>query len=151
ILAYSGVDALAWLNRPYNVEDVRAADFQEWLEAYFLPGSGFGGTTLDLYGARCGLVHSNTSESRLNRQDRARKVFYYRDRDQVKTGIIQLLMNERLPPLFIDVDQFVAALKTAVERFLNAVAVDAAKLDLVSRRVEESYFSSHVMLGRPER
>lgn len=151
ILVYSGIDAFAWLNRPDNIDDVRRLDFEEWLNTYFLPGSGFTCTASDLYGARCGLVHSNTSESRLNRQDRAHKVFYYRERENEKSGIIQILMDERLPPWFIDVDQFVGALRIAVERFIAAVTADEPKLELISRRITECYFSNGVMLGRPER
>jgi len=125
ILVYSGIDALAWLNRPANVDDVRQIDFEQWLDTYFMPDSGFNCTSSDLYAARCGLVHSNTSESRLNPEDRAHKVFYYRQAENVKTGIIQLLMNERLPPWFIDIDVFVTVLhrsageRTSESRFLG--------------------------------
>src|SRR5256886_4727823 len=55
----------------------------------------FNCSATDLYGARCGLVHSSTGESRLHRQGRARKVFYYRDREGVKKGIIQLMQIGR--------------------------------------------------------
>lgn len=151
ILVYSGIDAFAWLNRPDNIDDVRRLDFEEWLNTYFLPGSGFTCTASDLYGARCGLVHSNTGESRLNRQDRAHKVFYYRERENEKSGIIQILMDERLPPWFIDVDQFVGALRIAVERFIAVVTADEPKLELVSQRITVFYFSNGEILGRAER
>ena len=149
ILLYSGIDAMAWLNRPARVADVRGMDFQEWINIYFLPGSGFNCSSADMYGARCGLVHSNTGESRMNRERRAHKVFYYRERDGMKEGIIEFMMNEELMPWFIDVDQFITALRTAIDRFIDAVSADAAKLEIVSRRIQESYFSKGTFLGTP--
>lgn len=149
ILVYSGIDAFAWLNRPSNIEDVRRTDFEQWVDTYLMPDSGLNCSSSDLYAARCGLVHSNTSESRLNREDRAHKVFYYRQGDDMKVGIIQLLMNERLPPWFIDIDHLVGALGRAIERFLVSVRADQQKLELVSNRIRESYFSSGILLGTP--
>jgi hypothetical protein len=147
ILLYSGMDAMAWLNRPAKVDDVRGVDFQEWVDTYFLPSSGFNCSATDLYGARCGLVHSNTGESRLHRQGRARKVFYYRERDGVKEGIIQLMLDEAQEPWFIDVDQFIDALRTAIDRFIDAVSNDATRLATVSERIHEYYFSRGTFLG----
>src|SRR5947209_3438307 len=149
ILLYSGIDAMAWLNRPTNVDDVRGADFQEWVDAYFLPSSGFNCSATDLYGARCGLVHSNTGESRLHRQGRARKVFYYREREGVKKGIIQLMLDEALEPWFIDVDQFIDTLRTAIDRFIDAISNDATRLATVGERIHEYYFSRGTFLGTP--
>jgi hypothetical protein len=149
ILLYSGIDAMAWLNRPANVNDVRRVDFQEWIDTYFLPGSGFNCSAADLYGARCGLVHSNTGESRMNRERRAHKVFYYREHEAAKEGIIQLMLNEELTPWFIDVDQFINALKTAIDRFIDGVSADPPKLKLVSERIQEYYFSQVTYLGMP--
>jgi hypothetical protein len=140
---------MAWLNRPANIDDVRGVDFQEWVDAYFLPGSGFNCSAADLYGARCGLVHSNTGESRLHRLGRARKVFYYRARGGVKGGIIQLMLNEEQEPWFIDVDQFIDAFRRAVDRFIDAISSDAPKMEAVSERINEYYFSRGAFLGTP--
>ncbi|HEX8177783.1 MAG TPA: hypothetical protein VF543_22030 [Pyrinomonadaceae bacterium] len=149
ILLYAGIDAMAWLNLPPSVDDVRGADFQQWVAAYFLPDSGFDCSPEDLYGARCGLVHSNTSESRLNRQGRASKIFYYREREGIKQGIIQILMDEQLAPWFINVDQFISALRTAIDRFVSDISSDTAKLQLVCERIQRFYFSRGIFLGRP--
>lgn len=149
ILLYAGLDAMAWLNLPSNVDDVRGTDFQQWVETYFLPDSGFNCTPEDLYGARCGLVHTNTSESRLNRQGSASKIFYYRERDGVKQGIIQLIMDEQLMPWFIDVDHFIATFRTAIQRFIEDITSDDSKMDTVCKRIRISYFSRGTILGRP--
>ena len=142
ILLYSGIDAMAWLNRPSNVDDVRACDFTDWVQTYFLPDSGFGCTADDLYGARCALLHSNTPESTRHRQGKACKVFYFRQAGQETKGILQLRLSEASHPFMINVDQFVAALKTAVSRFLEDLERDVPKAELVYERIQQSYFSS---------
>ena len=58
-------------------------------------------------------------------------------------------MNEHLPPWFIDVDAFVRTLHAAIERFLDSIHADTEKLELVSNRIRESYFSKGVLLGTP--
>jgi|ERR1051326_1362429 hypothetical protein len=150
ILVYSGIDAFAWLNRPSNVDDVRRTDFEQWLDTYFLLDSGFNCTSLDLYAARCGLVHSNTSESRLNREDRAHKVFYYRQGENVKIGVIQLLMNERLPPWFIDVDAFVKTLHAAIERFWIQFALMPRSWNLFRIESGDLIFQKEFCWGLPQ-
>jgi len=47
-LIYSYVDAMAWVQRPSDQDDVRAKDFEEWVEKYLLPGSGLPCTARDL-------------------------------------------------------------------------------------------------------
>ena len=142
ILLYSGIDALAWLNRPSNVDDVHRCHFTDWVQCYFLPDSGFGCTADDLYGARCGLLHSNTPESGRHRQGKACKVFYFRHTSQETKGIVQLRLNEASHPFLINVNQFVAALKTAVSRFLKDLERDTRKAELIYERIQQSYFSS---------
>ena len=149
ILLYSGIDAMAWLTRPANIDDVRGQDFIDWINAYFLPDSGFTLTATDLFAARCGLVHSNTAESKLNRKGQASKVFYYHEREGVKQGIVQLLLSEALMPQFVDIDQFIVSLRTAIDRFIEAVSADPALLELVSGRIQTSYFSWCRHLGNP--
>jgi hypothetical protein len=149
ILLYAGIDAMAWLNLPPNVNDVEGADFKRWVADYFLPGSRFNCSPEDMYGARCGLVHTNTSESKLNRKGRATKIFYYRERDGVKQGILQILMDEQHMPWFIDIDQLIINFRTAIERFIDDISTDTNRLDLVYERIQRSYFSRGVFLGRP--
>src|SRR5207245_8304759 len=68
ILLYAGIDAMAWLDRPASQRDVIEADFVQWAERYLLSQPSPGLTGEDLYGARCGLLHSHTGESKKHRR-----------------------------------------------------------------------------------
>lgn len=66
-LIYSGIDNLAWLTREHNRPEVEPQDFIDFVKKYLLPDPGLACSADELYGARCGLLHSNTAESRKSR------------------------------------------------------------------------------------
>ena len=76
ILLYSTIDIMAWLDRDENHNDVRRSDFIKWVETYLLPNYLFSCTALDLYAARCAIIHSYSSESSLSRNGEANMIFY---------------------------------------------------------------------------
>ena len=76
ILIYSTIDLLAWLNCPESKLDVQRSDFTSWVDKYLLPESSLRCTSLELYAARCGIVHCHSAESRLTRTGEARKICY---------------------------------------------------------------------------
>jgi predicted DNA-binding protein (MmcQ/YjbR family) len=139
ILIYSGIDAMAWLDRPAGQADVHGPDFQRWVDEYLLPDSGLTCTAADLYGARCGMLHSHTGESRKHRELQVKKVFYHRVWKDKPVALIQLKMNEKFLPPSVNLDQLAWAFHQAITRFFTAVNADAAKEDLVSERIDESY------------
>ncbi len=76
ILVYALIDAMAWLTRDPKNEDVTRSDFVKWTETYVLRPPSDACAGIDLYGARCGLLHSHTIESKLMRDGDARPIWY---------------------------------------------------------------------------
>jgi hypothetical protein len=74
VLIYSGIDTLGWLaaDPEKSVRD----SFTDVVERYLLPGSAIKATSLELYAARCAIVHTYTSESKLSQSGQARMVAY---------------------------------------------------------------------------
>ena len=65
MLLYSAIDGMAWCARRDAERDVTEADFTEWAERYLLPGIDpelLNG--VDLYAARCAMLHGQIAESR---------------------------------------------------------------------------------------
>jgi hypothetical protein len=75
ILLYCGIDIAAslWVRQESTPISRR---FIEWTSKYLLPRSSLECHAVDLYGARCGLVHTLTAASDLSASGRARKVVY---------------------------------------------------------------------------
>jgi hypothetical protein len=141
ILMLSFIDACAWLARPKNHADVKDKDFVSWVETYLLPESKLECTAEELYGARCGLLHSLTGESRLHRQEKIRKIFWSRATGDDVYTLLQLRMNEKFLPVGVGVDHLFWALGKGLKRFGEAVNRDEDFAHLVGDRVQKSYWT----------
>jgi hypothetical protein len=149
ILLFSCIDSMAWLWRDPAHPDVTGSDFMGWVDRYMLPSKYLGTNAVDLYGARCGLLHSMTGESKKHRQQNARKLFYTRRIDDQERVLIQLRMNEPQMPIFVNVDALHAALCDALNKFVQELDSDDALLDRVLTRVLDSYFSEAYGVFKP--
>lgn len=75
VLIYTALDTLAWAVYGHETREVRRR-FVSLCELYVLPGSAIHCTALELYAARCSILHSLGWESDLSRDGKARSVFY---------------------------------------------------------------------------
>ncbi|MEX2181392.1 MAG: hypothetical protein WD771_05075 [Gemmatimonadaceae bacterium] len=75
VVLYSTIDAAAWLSVEHG-GDVTKKDFVRWVDEYLLPQSGLDCSALDLYAARCGVLHSFSAYSALQRKGKARPISY---------------------------------------------------------------------------
>lgn len=73
-LLYSAIDVLASLER--NANEGTQSAFVRWVDTYMLPNSALHISSMDLYAARCGIIHTFTAESELSRRGRAKKIIY---------------------------------------------------------------------------
>jgi hypothetical protein len=79
ILLYTSIDIVASLTRPATHDDTAGDIFKAWVRDYLLPCSGLSCNEEDLWGARCGLLHTFTVQSRRSRQGAAREIHYVGD------------------------------------------------------------------------
>lgn len=84
ILLYCSIDVAGWLWARQDSTPV-ARRFIEWTEKYLLPGSALKCRAVDLFGARCGLVHTLSASSDLSAAAKARKVIYAWGNSRVET------------------------------------------------------------------
>jgi hypothetical protein len=82
---YSGIDTFGFLAAPPEARKATGKTFTRWCEQYILPrlqsDDGTAITSADLYAARCGILHTSTPVSLLERDGEARQIFYvFRDR-----------------------------------------------------------------------
>ena len=78
ILTYSAIDCMASLIMPEDQKDVKGSDFQDWVDTYMKADQDqpYQCCGVDLWGARCGLVHRYSPYSNLSERDEC-KVFQY--------------------------------------------------------------------------
>ena len=75
VLLYSAIDITSWLAADAPTTPVRES-FTAWVNRYLLSAKPLRCTALDLYSARCGLVHTLTPDSRLVQQGKCRQIAY---------------------------------------------------------------------------
>ena len=75
ILLYSCIDALGWLATEQTNHKTQLT-FTEWVDRYLLPQRPLPCTALELYAARCGVLHTLTPDSDLAKEGKVRRVAY---------------------------------------------------------------------------
>ena len=141
VLLYASIDIMASLHRPESHPDVTRSDFIEWVNDYLLPNQNLACTAMDLYAARCSLIHSYSSESRLSREGNAKPIFY-----AWGTGPTEYLENlidtvGNSPRVALHVEQLLDAFRTGVERFQQRLHGDPNMSALVKDRTEKFFIN----------
>lgn len=132
ILTYAGIDAMAFLGMPANQEDVTRQHFVDWADRYVrFPGpeqlSG-----LELYGARCAMLHSYSLHSALTRAGKCRTLGYM-DRSEPPLRS----MPEKHPHLvLVSVPGLVEAFFGGIDRFLIDLFADRESAAVAEARFQ---------------
>jgi len=129
ILLYSSVDILASLTRPITSDDTTGAIFKDWVTKYMIGSSSFVWTADDIWGARCGLLHTYTVQSRSSREGNAREMHYISDREFTEHVQKKLDPNAE-DKVFVCLPDLIVAFIDGVEAFARDVVAD---LDLQKR------------------
>jgi hypothetical protein len=132
IILYSAIDTLAWANLPSG--DVYQKDFIVWVDKYIKPESKFGCTAGDLYGARCGLVHSSAAESRKSRKGEAYEIWYATSPHSINFLQEYAKRNNQSAKVIYFTD-LLAAFIDASQEFCDEISDDEVKQELVNERI----------------
>ena len=75
-LIFAGIDTMAYLDMPATQTDVTRQGFVKWCERYIHFPCKEQLSGLDLYGARCSVLHAHSSASKLSREGKCRMIGY---------------------------------------------------------------------------
>ena len=130
ILLYSTIDIASWLCS--DDRSVRAR-FTTWVEKYVLPGTTLKCNAVDLYGARCGLVHMYSAVSDLSAKGEARPLGYAHKPSRVEdleelvdTGM-KLKVDPSLSFVPVQFEDLLEASRQGVATFLSELQTDNAR------------------------
>lgn len=130
---------MAWLNRPYSQPDVCRKDFEEWVKKYLLPGSGIQCNSIDLYSARCGIIHSFTYESKKTREGKAKKIVY--SWGTAKAEDFQELIDSigDFSTITLHINMLHEAFLMGVKHFIQSLSDDSKKAKIVYKRANKFF------------
>jgi hypothetical protein len=136
VLLYSAIDTLSFIAAPAGTTYAIRADFIAWADKYVASILGPSGPSgIDLYGARCGLLHTSSAVSELGQKGRARELSY-----RFKGGVaVNLMANTPRPLLLIDIETLMDAFEKASQRFLDDLNKDQSLLFLAEQRAQQFF------------
>ncbi len=120
-LIFSGIDSVAALTRPVQASRTSRHTFIEWVKRYLLPGSALACMPLDLYAARCGVLHTYSHVSDLQSQGEAKPLVYKWRRGPAADATLPLPLGT----IVIEVETLYEALRRAINRFFVAADTEA--------------------------
>ncbi len=139
-LLYSTIDIMAWLSRPQSQTDVQRNDFVTWVNKYLLHKANLNCTAIDLYAARCSIIHSYSAESKLSRDGLARRICYtFGDKDPKR--LQDNLDSVGYDAVVIHIDTLFNALRKSIDDFKRDLASDQELAATVFSRSETKFYS----------
>jgi hypothetical protein len=146
VLLYSTIDAAAALERDDPNSDVTRGDFTMWADRYIRPFGLGNCTSLDLYAARCGILHTFSAASRLSRAGKANRIGYAFGHATVGDLAIVRLLQGLEDIRCVQIETLNEALQMGFLAFLEDVRVDEVRLARVLRN-SEGLFGLYPMVG----
>jgi hypothetical protein len=133
ILLYSGIDMMANLSTPLSQSRVTRDDFTRWCDRYIrLPGAEqING--LELYSARCAVVHTYGVESDLTRDGRARQVAF------ADRCVPEVRFAPSVDPtlVIVSIDALAKAFFAGIDRYVMDLFSDPAKKSDAEARLKK--------------
>src|SRR5574341_620344 len=117
ILIYATMDILANLGRDAEHRYVKKDDFLRWVELYLLPDSDLQCSPVDLYGARCGILHSYSPVSNLSNIGSAKMLIHVWGSASEAEYLKPLERTEPQNVLVIHVEKLFTALAEGIIKF----------------------------------
>jgi hypothetical protein len=133
LLIYSGMDTMAWIGMDATKEDVERSDFVTWAEKYIKFDGHEQLTGLDLYGARCALLHSYSVYSKLSRERKCRAIGYT-DR---MTPPVRYNPKKSKEFVMVSLHHLAEAFFSAIDRFLVDVHADPVRRPIAAARLQK--------------
>lgn len=131
ILILSGIDAMAYISMPAGQGDVTRNDFVRWAEQYIRFPCSEQLTGLDLYGARCAMLHSYSTASKLSREGKCRQIGYT-DKSVPEVHFAPNVSNSLV---LVSVPALAEAFFAGVDKFLVHVFADKKKAPIAEQRL----------------
>ena len=137
-MIFSGIDTMAYLNMPANQQDVERTDFVAWVERYIKFQCEEKLTGLDLYGARCAMLHNHGARSKLSRNGKCRMVCY------MNQGVPEIRCKpDVMDCIIVSVTALADAFFHGIDEFLVDLFANKQKAAVAEERLRELMMEYH--------
>ena len=137
ILLYSAIDSVSWIASDDENQSV-GKRFQSWVDTWMLQKYPLPCTAIELYAARCVILHTLTPDSDLSEKKGVRRISYawgtalQKDLDES----IKLL---EYPGVAIHVNDIFSSFQSGFADFLESLETDEARKDLFMQKASKHF------------
>jgi hypothetical protein len=130
MMTFATIDIMSSLACTTQQTESNGTDFRDWVNRYLLPDIKLLCTADDLWGARCGLLHAYTPDSRDSKRGKARQMIY-----------IKRIVDEIATEKYVAVapQDLFNALSSALCRFTEDLEKDVDLKNHVTARTSNYY------------
>jgi hypothetical protein len=140
IIIYSSIDTMGLLDAPPAQTSASGASFKNWVKNYILSYPNIEFNEEDLWGARCAVLHTFTSESDLSKANKVREIQYIADKKEGMESLlnqIRTLDNGKHVPAFIE--DLIFALFEAIKKFTLVLLANCQKDTAYEKRLNKIF------------
>jgi hypothetical protein len=130
-MVFVGIDTLAWLSLPIGSKSVKRNDFCSWIDTYLKTDADqpYQYVGIDVYAARCAMLHSYGSQSNSHRTPNPPKTFGYLDNGPHRA--------DGSPYVLISIAVLIRDFGRAIRNFLESAKRDTDLKDRIDSRIKE--------------
>jgi len=133
-LLYTGIDVVSSLESRRGESTKRA--FTKWADAYLLNARALPCTALELYAARCGILHTFGADSHLFQKGQVRQIFYaWGNADATKLQESADILK-RTDCVAVHVRDLIDAFRHGLAAYLDELSHDEARQRIASNRTD---------------
>lgn len=139
-IIYSSIDAFGLLNAPENQETATGQTFKAWVNKYMLVYDSLEYSADDLWGARCAILHTHTSESYLSKASKVREIQYISGPSEHPVVKRAISISKDLANgnyILINVDLLVINFLNAIGKFSKEFAEHAKQSEVCRKRASK--------------
>ena len=138
VLLYSSIDSISWIAS--NDENQLVSErFQTWVNTWMLKKYPLPCTAIELYAARCGILHTLTPNASLNEKKDVRFISYAWGTSQQKDleKVIELINFPGL--VAVHVNDIIYSFKNGLADFFEALEADLVNKELFSLKAKKHF------------
>ncbi|MCH7826890.1 MAG: hypothetical protein IIC75_02775 [Bacteroidetes bacterium] len=136
MILYTAIDSAAHL---YSNNKTVRKRFMDWVDKFMIKSENLGFTSIDLYSARCGILHTLTSTSSLVLEGKAKKGIYSLD-DSNKNDLKKVLDPTALDEcFFVKLDELIKLFYKGFLEFFDSIFKDQKLKSNVISKCEKYY------------
>ena len=123
VLLHSAIDIISSLSRPISSADTSGEIFKNWVNTYMLPDSSLNCSAADIWGARCGILHTLSLSSRGSRTKEAKPLSFLNKESGVAR--LQEICDRRGHDItIVAIPTYMRAFFKGILRFTEQIQID---------------------------